>query len=163
MSDIRNTKEIGWLGGILDGDGTFSIGFQKNPRHKTGFQINPLISVSQKDKKRLEVFCNILNKYGIKTGVIRKTRGGRGHLCHVVQIQGIDNTLNLCKLLDDEDVVKWKKNDLEKLMMVLDLMKKKLHLNPKVLLTIAKLRDNMHLNYATRRKYTYDYLRSALT
>ena len=43
---------IGWVVGFVDGEGCFSVSFNKKPKLKTGIEVRPSFSISQKSNSK---------------------------------------------------------------------------------------------------------------
>ena len=68
-NEQETTKELlklGWLAGLIDGEGSVILQLVKNNTTKTKFTYHPRVSIYNNDANLISEVCKLLDKYGIK-------------------------------------------------------------------------------------------------
>lgn len=79
ITEIRLPEDnfkIGYICGLIDGEGCFTIGIHKNPFTKTGFQVEATfyVHLTEKDKSVIEFLKNAFNSGNIYCRTNEKDR-----------------------------------------------------------------------------------------
>lgn len=90
--------ELGWLVGILDGEG--AIGITRRNR-ATSINLKPYIQMANCDKSIIDRYCSILKKLNIPHYISYQKPRGRVKECWQVGIAGLKRTLKLLPLVQD--------------------------------------------------------------
>ena len=153
---------IGYLCGLIDGEGCFNISIYKGDP-KIGFCVCPqfMIHLTKDSKKILDVLRILLNSGNVrsnKNNYDRNIRKLRGRDSFIFRIARINDCIKLAEFLDGKLMIKQK--DLEIWKEILDLIKNRQHLTKNGILWIAKLRDGMNNPSKSRRYKDYDWFKN---
>lgn len=118
-----------YLAGFFDGEGSLIIRFKKDERYRAGYQIEPKINISQKDKHVLEL---IQNRLGMGKLYYHK----RDDLWHY-NVQKFDDIARFVSLIKNKVIVK--RRQLERFEMCIDMLTSKRHLDQEGVKAIKKL------------------------
>ena len=139
---------IGWIVGFIDGEGCFTISLHKNPTTSSGWQIMPEFIVTQGEKSLQAL--SILKKY-FKCGrlfVNRRHDNHRENLYRYCVRSQKELGEIIIPFLKDHPLKTAKKEDFDKFVQVIELMKNKEHLSQKGMIKIISILEQMN----TRKK-----------
>ncbi len=147
MSGADNQQErmrAGWIVGFVDGEGTFSVAIQKNAEMSSGWQVFPEFVVTQA-MKSLEALEELRDFFGC--GGIYKNRRYDNHnedifrYC-VRRIRDLDE--RIVPFFKMNPLKTSKREDFEKFVQVIEMMKAKRHLTFDGLTSIARIVQGMN-------------------
>lgn len=147
----QNLDYASWICGFTDGEGCFSVSFNKREELKTKIEVRPSFSISQKSNSlsSLEQIKNYFQCGGIRYS---KSDG-----CYKYEVRSLsDLNEKIIPFFKKYDLFTAKKNDFEKFGEICSEMKRSNHLNISGLKKIIGLAYQM--NVAGKRKYSYDQL-----
>jgi hypothetical protein len=149
FSTIMKIDNPSWISGFVDGEGCFSISFNKREKLTTGVEVRPSFSIAQKadSVKALE---NIKNFFDC--GSIRySARDG----CYKYEVRSINEIVGkIIPHFEKYTLKTQKKNDFETFSRICKDINQNKHLNANELKTIIK--DAYTMNKAGKRKYSYE-------
>ena len=144
--------EFSWYTtGFVDGEGCFSISFNKREKMKTGIEIRPSFSIGQ-NKRSLKVLQELCNYFGC--GAIRFSRSDQTYKYEVRSIE--DLRKKIIPHFKKYPLKTSKNEDFQKFALICDQIAASKHLNKECLEEIIKMAYSM--NEGGKRKYTYDEL-----
>jgi len=155
---------IGYICGLVDGEGCFNITISKNSRGPAvGFFVCPqfMIHLTEKDKRILDFVQNTLNSGFVRfntSNYDRAVKNLRAKDSFKLRIAKINDCLKLAEFLDGKLIVKQK--DLTLWKEILNLIKEGKHLTKEGILEIAKIRDNMNNPNKSRKYKSYDWFKN---
>lgn len=103
-SSTQDFIELGWLGGIFDGEGTITITI-RGRKNQTDL-LTPRITVANTDKRIIDKIVSIYKKHNIPYWISYKEGKGNWKESWRVEITGIKRTLKILPLLKDYLVAK---------------------------------------------------------
>ena len=140
-------KTIGWIVGFIDGEGCFSVSIIRNSTTKLGWQVFPEFVVSQEEKS-LKILKEIKNFFECGNVFInRNTRLNDNHreplyrYC-VRSIKDIES--KIIPFFIKHPLKTAKLEDFRKFVKIMDLIKRRQHLNQKGIRKIAKIIETMN-------------------
>ena len=149
-ADNQQEKQVGWIVGFVDGEGTFSVSINKNPTTSSGWQIFPEFVITQ-GAKSLPALEEIKTFFDCgKLYVNHRNDNHREDLYRfcVRTIKDLDEKIvpffkaNPLKTAKQEDFIKFAK--------ILVLIKQGKHLAPKGVERIAKIIQTMNRKKPSR-------------
>ncbi len=145
-----------YITGFIDGEGCFSISFNKRKRMKTGLDIRPSFSVSQ-HKRNVEILKKIHEFFGC--GAIRFSRTDHTYKYEVRNLKDLRRIIiphfKKYKLLSS------KREDLERFIQICDLMSQSKHFTKEGIEKIIDLASK--IDFHSKKKYTTDKLLRVLS
>lgn len=158
-ADNQQEKQVGWIVGFVDGEGTFSVSINKNPTTSSGWQIFPEFVITQGAKslsalEEIKTFFNCGKLY-----INRRTDNHREHLYRycVRTIKDLEEKIlpffktNPLKTAKHEDFMKFAK--------ILNLIKLRKHLTPTGVKRIAKIIETMNRKKPSRYLFSSETIR----
>ena len=151
-SNKITSEELSWyITGFVDGEGCFSISFNKREKLKTGLEIRPSFSIGQ-NKKSLKLLQDIMQYFGC--GAIRFSRHDQTYKYEIRSIGDIRK--KIIPHFKKYPLKTSKNEDFQKFVWICDEIAASKHLNKECLEEIIKLSYTM--NGSGKRKYTLDEL-----
>lgn len=145
-----------YLTGFTDGEGTFSVSFNKRGRFKSNLETRPSFSISQ-NKRSLLVLKQIRDYFGV--GSIRYSKKDR---CYKYEVRSVTDLKKKIIPHFRKYVLKTNKaKDFSLFAEIVDLVATKHHLNPKYLRLIVDKAYQM--NGSGKRKYSKNELLKLIT
>ncbi len=149
-ADNQQEKLIYWIVGFVDGEGTFSVSFNKNSTTTSGWQIFPEFVITQgaKSKFALEEIKNFF-----QCGKIYINRRKDNHKEDLYRfcIRSIkDLREKIVPFFQKHSLRTAKKEDFQKFVSILSLMDKKIHLSKSGANKIAKIVETMNQKKKSR-------------
>ena len=149
-----NTKEFAWyITGFVDGEGCFSISFNKREKLVSGIEIRPSFSIGQ-NKKSLEVLQKIHSYFGC--GAIRFSKSDQTYKYEVRSIKDIQT--KIIPHFKKYPLQTAKLYDFDRFEQICELISQSKHLNK---ICLEQIIDSAYkMNESGKRKYTkYDLLK----
>ena len=130
---------LDWVGGFIEGNGSFSIGFIKSSSTKLKYQIKPVF-VLKIPKSEMAVLEKVRGFFGGIGNIYYDM--GENVSFRVTKLDEVKNIVNLLK--NARFVSENKKRDFENWVRCIRLIEKKEHLTKDGFLKIALIRDAIH-------------------
>ena len=148
-----NRRELAYIAGFLDGDGSLMLQLKPRKFVSFGFRVRTIICFYQ-DKRNKQGLLWIRNK--LKVGYLSK----RDDDMFELRLEGHKRVKSILEKL--YPFIIFKKEQCKLILKAIKLMEKKL--TPEKLLEICKISDEISsINYATtRKKYNFDFVKKAL-
>ena len=151
-SNEITSMELSWyITGFVDGEGCFSISFNKREKLKTGIEVRPSFSIGQ-SRKSLNQLQEVMNYFGC--GAIRFSRYDQTYKYEVRSIGDIRK--RIIPHFEKYPLKTSKIQDYQKFVWICNEIAASKHLNKESLVEIIKLAYTM--NESGKRKYTIDEL-----
>ena len=154
MSSADNQQErlktTGWVVGFVDGEGCFSVSINRNPTSKTGWQVVPEFVVAQGEKSL--VALQVLQDF-FECGNIFVNHRSDNHKEHVYRycVRALDDLETIIVPFFRANPLRTsKREDFEKFIKVLDLMKQGKHLTHEGIAEIARIAETMNRRKPSR-------------
>ena len=148
----KESMDFSWyITGFTDGEGCFSISFNRRAKLKTGIEIRPSFSIGQ-NKRNLEVLKDIHAYFGC--GAIRFSKADQLYKYEVRSIG--DLMKRIIPHFQKFPLQTSKRRDFEIFANVCELIYQSKHLNVKYLEQI--IQRSYLMNESGKRKYTYEEL-----
>lgn len=97
--------EIGWLTGIVDGEGCIAI--FRNPGHNNYKSLRPHFEITMTDERALKKVMEIFRKCNLEGWILQKSPGNKKHKpCYCVKLQGYVKVKPVLELLIPHLVIK---------------------------------------------------------
>lgn len=171
---MADSFELGWLLGLIEGEGSFYVLVQKDARAHLRYYFRPVFSIqlTMRDKDGLIRVKQILNKYGIHCirTKIEEARYGRSRTqaSFRLYVAGKSDLEKLRRLLAPLEWGTEKRKDFEafyKIIRMIPKMKKDKRgrfspqLSKDLFLRILEIRDEMNLRGKRQSRYTKEYFK----
>ncbi len=154
---IKGSKDFSWyVTGFTDGEGCFSISFNKRQKLKTGIEVRPSFSIAQ-NKRSLEILKDIHKYFGC--GAIRFSKKDQVYKYEVRSIKDLRKVI--IPHFKKYPLKTSKAQDFKIFEEVCDLISKSYHLNPSYLDKIIKI--SYQMNESGLRRSTQEELLKILT
>ncbi len=149
-ADNQQEKLIYWIVGFVDGEGTFSVSFNKNSTTSSGWQIFPEFVITQGAKSLIAL--EEINKFFNcgKLYVNRRKDNHKENLYRYCVRSFKDLEEKIVPFFQRHSLRTAKKEDFNKFVQILSLMKKRIHLTPKGASEIAKIIETMNRRKQSR-------------
>lgn len=139
-----------WILGFVDGEGCFCVSFSKSAKLKTGLEVRPSFSVSQKkDSVRKNPSLALIEKF-FECGSQRPFNSNGTQKYEVRNLQDL-NTI-IIPFFQENTLITQKQNDFVLFAQVCSLMKQNKHLSTEGLREIIELATAM--NFSGKRTYS---------
>lgn len=149
-ADNQQEKQVWWIVGFVDGEGTFSVSFNKNNTTSSGWQIFPEFVITQ-GAKSLAALEAIQKYFGCgKLYVNRRHDNHKEHLYRYCVRSHKDLEEKIVPFFQKHSLQTAKKEDFTKFVEILSLMKKGLHLSPAGAKKIAQISETMNRKKPSR-------------
>jgi hypothetical protein len=149
-ADNQQEKQIGWIVGFVDGEGTFSVSINKNPTTSSGWQIFPEFVITQ-GAKSLSALEEIQKFFGCgKLYVNRRRDNHRENLYRYCVRSLKDLEDKIVPFFKVHKLRTAKKEDFEKFVRILALIKQGQHLTSQGVKTIAEIIQTMNRKKPSR-------------
>ena len=149
-ADNQQEKLIYWIVGFVDGEGTFSVSFNKNNTTTSGWQIFPEFVITQ-GAKSLAALEEIQKFFGCgKLYENRRKDNHKENLYRFCVRSFKDLEEKIVPFFQKHSLRTAKKGDFKKFVQILSLMKKGIHLTPKGASEIAKIIETMNRKKQSR-------------
>ena len=156
-ADNQQAKQIGWIVGFVDGEGTFSVSINKNLTTSSGWQIFPEFVITQGEKS-LIALKEIQKFFGCgKLYLNRRYDNHKEHLYRYCVRSLKDLEEKIVPFFLANPLRTAKRNDFYKFVRILALIKQGRHLTPNGVRKIALMIQTMN------RKKTSRYLLASET
>lgn len=149
-AENQQERQIGWIVGFVDGEGTFSVSINKNHTTSSGWQIFPEFVITQ-GAKSLETLQNIEKYFGCgKIYVNRRKDNHREDLYRycVRSLKDLDE--KIIPFFQKYPLQTAKRNDFESFVKIIFAMKSKLHFAPDGVKEIAEIIQTMNRKKPSR-------------
>lgn len=148
----RGSKEFAWyVTGFIDGEGCFSVSFNKREKLKTGIEVRPSFSIAQ-NKRSLQILKDIHEYFGC--GAIRFSKRDQMYKYEVHSIK--DLITKIIPHFEKYPLKTYKAKDFEIFTDMCLLISKSHHLNPEYLERI--INNSYLMNGSGIRRYTKEDL-----
>ena len=149
-ADNQQEKLTYWIVGFVDGEGTFSVSFNKNLTTSTGWQIFPEFVITQ-GAKSLTALEEIQKFFECgKLYINRRKDNHKENLYRFCVRSFKDLDEKIVPFFQKHPLRTAKKEDFNKFVQILSLMKKGIHLTPKGASEIAKIIETMNRKKQSR-------------
>ena len=149
-ADNQQEKLIYWIVGFVDGEGTFSVSFNKNNTTSSGWQIFPEFVITQ-GAKSLTALEEVQKFFECgKLYVNRRKDNHKENLYRYCVRSFKDLEEKIVPFFQKHSLRTAKKEDFSKFVQILSLMKKGIHLTPKGAVGIAKIIETMNRKKQSR-------------
>jgi hypothetical protein len=138
---------IGWVSGFVDGEGCFSVSFNRAAKLARGIEVRPSFSISQNERSRASI--DAFEKY-FEGGAVRFSRSDRTYKYETRSLDHIRS--NVIPFFKQYPFKTNKQKDFMIFAEICDLMAQSQHLNVKGLTHI--IQQAYLMNEAGARKYT---------
>lgn len=95
----ESSKDLGWLCGIIDGEGTVTLRFHRR-KNRTPF-IQPVITIVNTNKQIIDNIIRILKEYKIPFWVSEYKRTSAWKTRWMIEISGIKRILKFIPIIDN--------------------------------------------------------------
>src|SRR3989338_1296972 len=149
-ADNQQEKQIGWIVGFVDGEGTFSVSINRNPTTNSGWQIFPEFVITQGEKS-LPALKEIQQFFDCGKLYVNRRRDNHKENLYRYCVRSLKNLED--KIIPFFTVHKLrtaKKEDFVKFVIILALIKRGQHLRPKGLRRIAEIIQTMNRKKPSR-------------
>ena len=143
-------KTVGWITGFVDGEGCFSVTIQKSSSMSTGWQVFPEFVVTQGEKS-LHSLSDLRDFF--ECGRIfpnRRVDNYTETLYRFCVRSYVDLRDIIIPFFTENPLRTAKRFDFEKFVVIVDLMKKKMHLHLDGIAEIAKIAQTMNRKVPSR-------------
>ena len=148
----NESMEFAWyITGFVDGEGCFSISFNKREKLKTGIEVRPSFSLAQ-NKRNLQILKDVYEYFGC--GAIRYSKRDQMYKYEVRSIK--DLITKIIPHFKKYPLRTSKEKDFEIFARICFLISSSHHLNPEFLKQI--IIDSYSMNESGLRRYTKDSL-----
>ena len=149
-ADNQQERQIGWIVGFVDGEGTFSVSINKNPTTSTGWQFFPEFVITQGAKslytlKEIQKFFDCGKLY-----VNRRKDNHKEDLYRYCVRSFKELEALIVPFFKRNPLRTAKKKDFDKFVKILKLMKRKEHLTTAGAKKIAKIIETMNRKKPSR-------------
>ena len=149
-ADNQQAKQVGWIVGFVDGEGTFSVSIIKNSTTSSGWQIFPEFVITQGEKS-VDALKNIQKFF--KCGKLYLNTRYDNHKENLYRycvrsLQDLEK--NIVPFFLANPLRTAKKDDFHKFVRVLAIIKQKKHLTPKGMRKIALIIQTMNRKKPSR-------------
>ena len=149
-ADNQQEKQVWWIVGFVDGEGTFSVSFNKNSTTSSGWQIFPEFVITQ-GAKSIKTLEEIQKFFGCgKLYVNRRHDNHKEDLYRYCVRSFNDLEEKIVPFFQKYSLQTAKKEDFIKFVSILSLMKKGLHLTSPGAKKIAKISETMNRKKPSR-------------
>lgn len=145
-----------YVTGFVDGQGTFSVSFNRRNKLKTNIEVRPSFSISQ-NKRSLRVLKDIREYFGV--GAIRFSKSDNCYKYEVRSLRGL--TSKVIPHFRKYPLKTQKQADFEKFSIICRMISAKHHLNADRLIQIINLAYEM--NESGKRRYSKEKLLKLIT
>lgn len=149
-ADNQQEKLIYWIVGFVDGEGTFSVSFNKNITTSSGWQIFPEFVITQGAKSLFAL--EEIQKF-FECGKLYENRRKDNHKENLYRFcvrSFKDLEEKIVPFFQKHSLRTAKKEDFNKFVQILSLMKKGIHLTPKGATEIARIIETMNRKKESR-------------
>jgi hypothetical protein len=161
-ADNQQEKLIYWIVGFVDGEGTFSVSFNKNNTTSSGWQIFPEFVITQ-GAKSLTALEEIQKFFECgKLYVNRRKDNHKENLYRYCVRSFKDLEEKIMPFFQKHPLRTAKKEDFNKFVQILSLMNKGLHLTSKGASEIARIIETMNRKKQSRYLLSSETTRQAL-
>ena len=137
---------LGYISGFVDGEGTFSVSFNRRAKLNAGIEVRPSFSVSQ-NKRNLKILQDIQKHFGV--GGLRFSKRDQNYK---YEVRSIDDLMSkIIPHFQKYPLRTSKKKDFQFFVQICKLVHNKHHLNPKYLKQIITWAYQM--NESGQRRY----------
>jgi hypothetical protein len=149
-ADNQQEKLIYWIIGFVDGEGTFSVSFNKNSTTSTGWQIFPEFVITQ-GAKSLTALEEIQKFFECGKLYINRRKDNHKENIYRFCVRSFkDLDEKIVPFFQKHSLRTAKKEDFNKFVEILSLIKKGIHLTPKGASKIAKIIETMNRKKQSR-------------
>jgi len=149
-ADNQQEKQIWWIVGFVDGEGTFSVSINKNPTTSSGWQIFPEFVITQ-GAKSLSVLKEVKNFFGCGNLYINRRHDNHKEDLYRYCVRSFkDLKEKIVPFFQKHSLKTAKKGDFQKFVQIIFLMEKSKHLTPKGLKKIARIIETMNRRKPSR-------------
>jgi len=164
-SDIRFPQDdftIGYICGLIDGEGCFTVGIHKNPCTNTGFQVDTAfyVHLTEKDRNIIDFLKNIFISGSIyyRNNEKDRQKGKKTKPSILYRLFCHEDCLKLAEFLNRK--LKIKQKDIELWIEIIKLISQKKHLEKEGILEIAKIRDLMNNSSKLKSYKSYEWFKN---
>jgi hypothetical protein len=144
-------KTIGWIVGYIDGEGCFSVSFNRNKTSKSGWQIFPEFVVTQGEKS-VDTLYQLKNFFDCGQVFINRRHDNHREPIYRYCVRSLNDLMQIIIPFFKENRLKTaKKNDFDKFSKIVDSMINRKHLSIGGMKSIAKIAETM--NRKTKSKF----------
>lgn len=143
-ADNQQEKQVWWIVGFVDGEGTFSVSINKNPTTSSGWQIFPEFVITQ-GAKSITVLKEVQNFFDCgKLYINRRNDNHKEDLYRYCVRSFKDLKERIVPFFQQCSLKTAKKEDFKKFVQIVSLMEEKEHLNSEGLKKIAQITETMN-------------------
>jgi hypothetical protein len=92
-------KELAWLAGFIDGEGTIAIERSKSPSAKDGYLYSPSVSLYNTNSDSIKHAELIIKKVGVESKTLEDRRGDYVGASYHLRVRGQENVETFLKAL----------------------------------------------------------------
>lgn len=160
-ADNQQEKQIGWIVGFVDGEGTFSVSIIKNSTTSSGWQIFPEFVITQGEKSIIAM-QEIAIFFGCgKIYTNRRHDNHKENLCRYCVRSLKDLQEKIIPFFSLNQLHTSKKYDFEKFVQIVNLLLQKRHLMSEGITEIAHIIEKMNRNKPSRYLLSSETIRQA--
>lgn len=149
-ADNQQERQIGWIVGFVDGEGTFSVSINKNSGLSCGWQVFPEFVITQ-GAKSIEALETIQNYFNCgKLYVNRRHDNHKENLYRYCVRSFTDLEEKIVPFFEQNELQTAKRFDFEKFVKVLAIMRRKSHYTPEGMKEIANIIQTMNRKKLSR-------------
>lgn len=104
QESLKVIKELSWLGGIIDGEGTITIRF-KNRKNTTPL-LSPIFVVTNTDMEMIDEICRILKKNEVGFWITEKPATGHWKSYKTIEVAGIKRLSKFLPIIEEYLIAK---------------------------------------------------------
>ena len=143
-------KTIGWIVGFTDGEGTFSVSLIKNNTTKIGWQVFPEFVITQGEKNRVTLE-NVKEFFKCGNIFINRRQDNHKEPLYRYCVRSIKNLTEIIVPFFSENILRTAKhNDFRLFSEIIEMINKKMHLDLKGIIKIAKIIEKMNRKVPSR-------------
>lgn len=149
-ADNQQESQIGWIVGFVDGEGTFSVSINKNPTTSSGWQIFPEFVITQ-GAKSLRVLEDIKKFFGCGKIYVNRRRDNHKEDIYRYCVRSLKHLEEaIVPFFQEHSLRTAKKEDFERFVYILKLMKRREHLTMSGAKKIARIVETMNRRKPSR-------------
>lgn len=132
-----------WIAGFVDGEGCFHVAINRQQKMTLGWQVLPEFRVVQHQRDE-QILHRIRAMFGFGNVVVN--HGDRKEF----RVRGLNNLNKIVKFFKEHELQTKKRNDFEKLALIISMMNKGEHLSITGLKYIARIASTMNKSVTSR-------------